>query len=238
MFRIRSETNLNTTYNVSLSCYYCDCPTIITTCKHIIGLQLILKKYFSTDFKLLELVDSQMPSDKPAVMTFNLEDSPIIEENASRPIEIHSSFEEKRRIELLRLQATISEVWQTLDSKLIHVSLEEWKHKIGLSNRFIKSMKEPFTFDRHALIYLPTKGFISTIQANVKRTRIGFGSSARSIEKNYEITNDTNKGGNIAEQPPFKRQGHTLVSTSKSKRAFFPRVSKILCQVCMTKTMV
>lgn len=111
-------------------------------------------------------------------------------------------------------------------------------HKIGLSNRFIESMKEPFTFDRPAMIVLPTKGSISTIQANVKRTRMGFGSSARSIQKNHEITNDTNNGGSIAERPPLKRQGHTLVSTSKSKRAFFPRVSKILCQVCMTKTMV
>ena len=95
LFRIRSETNPDTTYNVSLSCHYCDCPTIITTCKHIIGLQLILKKYFSTDFKLFELVDSQMPSEEPDVMTFNLEDSPIIEENASTPIEMHNYFEEK-----------------------------------------------------------------------------------------------------------------------------------------------
>ena len=163
LFYIRSETNPDTTYNVSLSCYYCDCPTIIITCKHIIGLQLILKKYFSTDFKLFELVDSQMPSEEPDVMTFNLEDSPIIEENASTPIEMHNYFEEKWRIELLQLQATISEVWQTLESNLIHVSSEEWKHKIGLSNRFIESMKESFTFDRPAMIVLPTKGSISTI---------------------------------------------------------------------------
>ena len=65
-----------------------------------------------------------------------------------------------------------------------------------------------------------------------------FESNAKSIEKNHEITNDTNNGGSIVERPPLKRQEHTLVSTSKSKRAFFPRVSKILCQVCMTKTMV
>ena len=69
-----------------------------------------MKKYFSTDFKLFELVDYQMSSEEPVAMTFNLEDSPINEKNASRPIEIHNSFEEKRRIELLQLQATISEV--------------------------------------------------------------------------------------------------------------------------------
>ena len=121
---------------------------------------------------------------------------------------------------------------------MIHVSAEEWKHKIDLCNRFIESMEEPFTFDRPAMIDLPTKGSISTIQANVKRTRMGFGSSARSSEKNYEDTNDASKGESIAERPPHKRQGHTLVSTSKTKRVFFPRVPKIVCQVCMTKTMV
>ena len=64
---------------MSLSCHYCDCPTIIPTCKHIIGLQLILKKYILTDFKLFELVDSQVSLEEPDVMTFNLEDLPILE---------------------------------------------------------------------------------------------------------------------------------------------------------------
>ena len=179
-----------------------------------------------------------MSSQEPVVITFNLEDSLMLEETNPRPIKIHTSFEEERRIQLLQLQATISEVWQTLESNLIHVSAEEWKYKIESSNRFIESLKQPFTFDRPVMIDLPTKGSISTIQANMKRTRMGFGSSARSIEKNYENIYDASRGGSIAERPPLKRQGHTLVSTSKSKRAFFPRVSKILCQVCMTKTMV
>jgi hypothetical protein len=204
---------------VSLSCHYCDCPAPKSTCKHIIGLQLILKKYLSTDFNLWEPVDSQVPPEEPIVL--NIEDSPILEESGSEPIEVQGFFEEERRIQLLQLQATISKVWQTLESSLVHVSAEEWKHKIDLCNHFIESMEEPFTFDRSAMIDLPTKGSISTIQANVKRTRMGFGSSARSIEKNYEDTNDASKGESIAERPPLKRQGHTLVSTSKTKRVFF-----------------
>ena len=94
-------------------------------------------------------------------------------------------------------------------------------------------MKEPFTFDKTATIDLPTEGTISTIQANVKRTIMGFGSSARSIEKNNEKTNDASKS--ITERPPLKRQGHTLVATSKSKRVFFPRVPEVLCTICMIK---
>ena len=49
------------------------------------------------------------------------------------------------------------------------------------------------------MIDLPTKGSISTIQANVMRTRMGFGSSARSIEKNYENIYDASRGGSIVE---------------------------------------
>ena len=88
------------------------------------------------------------------------------------------------------------------------------------------------------MINLSTKESNSTIQANVKRIRMKFGSCARSIRKNYENTNDASKDGSIVERPSFKRQGHTLVFTFKSKRVFFSRVSKILCQICMTKTMV
>lgn len=40
-------------------------------------------------------------------------------------------------------------------------------------------MKESYTFDRPAMIDLSTKGYISTIEANVKRTRMGFESSVR-----------------------------------------------------------
>ena len=88
------------------------------------------------------------------------------------------------------------------------------------------------------MIDLPTKGFISTIQANMKRKKMGFRSSARSIEKNYENIYDASKDESIAERHLLKREGHTLVSTSKSKRVCFPHVPKILCQVCMTKIMV
>ena len=88
---------------------------------------------------------------------------------------------------------------------MVHVGAEEWKHKIKLSNRFIESLKEPFTFDRPVMIDLPTKGSSSTIQANVKYTRMGFGSNARSIEKNYENINDASNVGSIAERPPLKR---------------------------------
>ena len=54
------------------------------------------------------------------------------------------------------------------------------------------------------MIDLHTKGFISIIQANVKRTIMRFGSSVSLIEKNYENTNNASKGRSIAERPPFK----------------------------------
>ena len=114
---------------------------------------------------------------------------------------------------------------------MVYVSTEEWKHKIELSNCFIESMKEPFTFDTPAMIDFPTKGFIFTIQGNIKRIRIRFGLSVRFIENNYENTNDANKCGSIIERPSFKQQGHTLISISKFNTVFFSWVPKIICQI-------
>lgn len=210
----------------------------MSTCKHIIGLQLILQKYLSADFKIFEPVGSQVLLEESDCMEVNIEEFDALEENTPSAIQVFHSLEEERRHQLLQLQTRMSEVWLTLQSSLVDVSIEEWKHKMELSNRFIESMKQPFTFDRPAMVDLPSKGSISIIQANVKRTRMGFGSKARCIEKEIENTKDTSKDGSTAERPPLKRQGHTLVSTSKSKRAIFPRVPKVICQVCMTRTMV
>ena len=54
------------------------------------------------------------------------------------------------------------------------------------------------------MIDLPTKASISTIQANVKRTRMGFGSS--NIEKNYE---------NITMQAEVEALRNDLLSNDK-----------------------
>ena len=92
LFRIRSEINPDTIYNVSFSCHSGDCLAVIPTCKYIIELQLNLKKYLSTDFKLFKFIDSQVPLNEPVIIIFNLEDSPILEKNAPVPIDIYNFF--------------------------------------------------------------------------------------------------------------------------------------------------
>ena len=47
LFRIANESIPNTKYSVSLNTYFCDCPSQKSTCKHILGVQLIVKEYFS-----------------------------------------------------------------------------------------------------------------------------------------------------------------------------------------------
>ena len=47
LFRITSKSFPNTKYSVSLNTYFCDCLSQKSTCKHILGLQLIVKEYFS-----------------------------------------------------------------------------------------------------------------------------------------------------------------------------------------------
>lgn len=39
LFYMVSESYLDTKYNISLSTHFCNCPTHISTCKHILGVE-------------------------------------------------------------------------------------------------------------------------------------------------------------------------------------------------------
>ena len=46
LFRIPSESFHTTTYNISLNTHFCDCSSCISSCKHILGVERIVKEYF------------------------------------------------------------------------------------------------------------------------------------------------------------------------------------------------
>ena len=52
---------------------------------------------------------------------------------------------------------------------------EDMKHKMNVLKKYMVSLTEPYTFERLVFIHLPSKGSISSIQANVKRARMGHG---------------------------------------------------------------
>jgi hypothetical protein len=46
LFRIPSESSHTTTYNVSLSTHFCDYPSHVSSCKHILRVEHIVREYF------------------------------------------------------------------------------------------------------------------------------------------------------------------------------------------------
>jgi hypothetical protein len=100
---------------------------------------------------------------------------------------------------------------------------EEVKYKIDIMKQCVHSMTGPFTFEQPSRITLPSKGSISTIQENVRHTRMGYGRTSKpknSIEK--ERTSCLGQ-----KRPIIAPLPHKLVSTCKRKGLFileFPRL--------------
>lgn len=46
MFHVHSEEQADVCYNIYLDKHYCDCPTLMSSCKNILGVKLFLQNYF------------------------------------------------------------------------------------------------------------------------------------------------------------------------------------------------
>jgi hypothetical protein len=92
---------------------------------------------------------------------------------------------EKNIKDSLRMESKEEELFVLLQELKIlmqesKISIHKYKrdevlHKIELGRKFLASFKEPFTFDRPQIVDLPSKGSITSLQANVQRTRMGHG---------------------------------------------------------------
>jgi hypothetical protein len=58
LFCIPSENFHTTMYNVSLNTHFCDCPSRISNCKHILGVERIVKEYFLPSQVIESIVES------------------------------------------------------------------------------------------------------------------------------------------------------------------------------------
>jgi ribosomal protein S27E len=130
---------------------------------------------------------------------------------------------------LLMMLGEVEALVQQVRSSIGDYTREEKNHKIHVLKSFLASLSQPFTFERPSTIDLPRRGSsIAEIQENVKRTRMGHG------KKRAVIEDDGKFGG----QPTSKRPAHVLLSHSKQKRAIFPKILKVSCDICATKTIV
>ena len=226
IFRIASETSPTTKYNVSLSTHYCDSVSTTSTCKHILALQLITKEYYL-----------YVSVEKAPCPSTNLD--PIIEttvEDAYNEILTNEStagcdIEKGDLLQVINeMESTLLEVKSSIGT----YGKEEAKYKIEMIKACMQSLMEPFTFQKPSRIMLPSRGSILSIQENVKRTRMGHGRTSKQKGAMKEDTSAVVKEG----RPPLVHAPHKLVSTSKRKRIVFPKIPKIICDACFTRTMV
>jgi hypothetical protein len=167
LFYVVSETSPNIKYSVSLNTYFCECASSVSTCKHILGVQRIVKEYFilpsTSRVSIEEYVDNVEPL-SPIQM-----DAPIVDMTT----EFVENDDQQRG--LLDVLVEAETMIQELRSSIQTYSEEEVIHKKNLVQKFLTSLSEPFTFERPSTIDLPLRGSIASIQENVKRTRMGHG---------------------------------------------------------------
>lgn len=62
IFHVKSETSPNLWYSVSLKSHYCNCSDRVSTCKHILGVQSIMKVFFE-GLKENEMIGEPLPQE-------------------------------------------------------------------------------------------------------------------------------------------------------------------------------
>ena len=168
LFRVRSESCHTTKYNVSLQAYFCECAVRVSSCKHILGIQMIVKMYLNLRTHQNDEFEFFPSMEGTCVATTSLD---VTNEESIKDSLRMESKEEELFVLLQELEVLMQ------DSKFsIHkYKGDEVLHKIELRRNFLTSFKEPFTFDRPQIGDLPSKGSIASLRANVQRTRMGHG---------------------------------------------------------------
>jgi hypothetical protein len=225
IFRIASETSPNTRYTVSLSTHFCDCASTSSTCKHLLALQLIAKEFYQS------FNDEVAPS-----LNANMEPTfePIVEDVHGQDSVLECVPETSDSDDLLQVIRNMELVLQKVKMSIEKYGEEERKYKMDAIKGCMHSITEPFTFERPCRIILPSKGSILPIQQNVQRTRMGHGRTSKHKDKMEE--EKTSLGVQV--RPTMTPPPHKLVSTSKRKRTIFPRIPKVICDQCYTRSMI
>ncbi|XP_024400655.1 uncharacterized protein [Physcomitrium patens] len=224
LFYMTSESSPSIKYSVSLNTHYCNCPARQSTCKHILGLQLIVKEFFSPSQSSEVGIESMDNVDYP-----NNDALSHLREN---DLNMGGSHEDQRRSECKRrardLCRQVEELMSHMISSMDDCDIEEAQQKEDVLQRIVESMSMPFTFPRPPTIDLPVRGSIAHLQENVQRTRMGHGQKRK-------MSDD---GEGSSSQPPSKHPTHVLVAHSKRKRTVFPRVLKAHCHICMVNNRI
>ena len=114
-------------------------------------------------------------------------------------------------------------ILNSIKIELETMSVDELEYKLKIVKRCITSVNEPYTFDRHSTISLPSRGSIYSIQKNVRRIRMGHGKQLElQIQKEPQSSQP---------RPKSIRPIHVLLSRPKQKRVVFPSISRITYEI-------
>lgn len=156
---MRSESSSDIKYCVSLNTYYCDCPARLSTCKHILGLQLIVKEFFTPSYVSL----ARMKSMNNVGYCDSGELSPLLEE----AIHEVNLYENDRRSEFVRqlhnLSRQLKELISHVESSTGDYTVEEVDQKGDVFQMCLTSFSQPFKFQRPSTIDLPHHGSIAPL---------------------------------------------------------------------------
>jgi hypothetical protein len=164
LFRITSESFPNTKHSVSLNTYFCDCPSEKSTCKHILGVQLIVKEYFSCsqatkfhveDVEHVDLLENIVNLESMSPMEIDTLESNILE-NTVEKNDYMKGF--------LNALGNIQKLVEKERSCVEHYCEEEMMRKTHMMPTFLDIFSKPITFERPSTIDIPWRGSIASFK--------------------------------------------------------------------------
>jgi hypothetical protein len=143
---------------VSLKTHYYNCPDRVSTCKHIFGVQSIIKKFF------------EKPQDDEFVEEILHMESNMETIDFMSPSQVDEPMEGASSNNVMRgkMLNSLSELDSLCTASLDVDNEEEMKRKLQALQACIPTFFEPSSFERPKIIDLPLRGSIFSIQENVK----------------------------------------------------------------------
>jgi hypothetical protein len=107
LFRIPSESSHTTTYNVSLSTHFCDYPSHVSSCKHILRVEHIVREYFLPP----PILDSRVENFEATPMEDDVHNKGVISPTRISPLHVEMNIVSLENIDLTKeLVNTLDEV--------------------------------------------------------------------------------------------------------------------------------
>ncbi|MCO5605167.1 hypothetical protein L7F22_059347 [Adiantum nelumboides] len=168
LFKVLSMSSTGTWYQVSIQSAYCDCPYWFSNCKHLYGMRLILRGFFSNIGHILPIIDTA----RELVMEHNPEQFEDTTIDVEPTRDAHGQGPPPTQVltqcidELKALLHNIEEgrIPSYSDSKILSLVGQVRAAYVGLF-----AQRAPIE------IYLPKKGSVTQVQAHVIATQLGHG---------------------------------------------------------------